>query len=549
MVFLPRSLWLLRMLELRGLARRMLKQMKRPAGALFVLIYVCMFLPSLLNAFMVRGISPQLASEWILRGAPFAIGMLCLMAILAPESKISFNFKPAEIDVLFSGPYSRRHVVTYKLLGSLTGALFIAVIFFIVSFAFAPSKIGLFTGIYLGILFATLFSTAYSMLIQAVKIRVKFLGYLAAASVVALLGYTLYTVMRDLASVDEGNFDPQRVIELLFEHPAVRTIRAPFLPFAHVMAADGSTAAWWLWLSVSVFLIAALYLLIVVLDADFMESAIARSARQYATIERFKRGQFITERAATKKRRWSLPELPHFGGFGPIAWRQLTTAAHVWARRILELYILCIVIGVALNRYVMQEALGDLVLPAIGGVLMYITLIAINFIRYDFRSEIDVMDGLKTLPISPMRISAAQFVAPTIVLSSIYIAVGLCESIATGRPGDTLTIAVLGLPFAALFTGIENATFLMWPVRMAFQGNMDLQHMGRAFLSFFVKFIILVPACGLAGAVGFGCALLLGSQFLGVMTAALVLAIEAVCTIPATAWAFEKFDPSRDTPP
>lgn len=45
---------------------------------------------------------------------------------------------------------------------------------------------------------------------------------------------------------------------------------------------------------------------------------------------------------------------------GPIAWRQLTTAAHVWARRILELYILCIVIGVALNRYVMQEALGDL---------------------------------------------------------------------------------------------------------------------------------------------------------------------------------------------
>lgn len=35
------------------------------------------------------------------------------------------------------------------------------------------------------------------MLIQAVKIRVKFLGYLAAASAVALLGYTLYTVMRD----------------------------------------------------------------------------------------------------------------------------------------------------------------------------------------------------------------------------------------------------------------------------------------------------------------------------------------------------------------
>lgn len=549
MVFLPRSLLLLRMLELRGLARRMLKQAKRPAGALFVLIYVCMFLPSMLNAFMVRGISHEVASEWILRGAPFAIGMLCLMAILVPESKISFNFKPAEIDVLFSGPYTRRQVVTYKLLGLLSGALFVSVIFFIVSFAFAPSSVGLFTGIYLGILFTTLFSTAYSMLIQAVKIRIKFLGYLTAASVVALLGYALYTVMRDFASVEKANLDPQRVIELLFEHPAVRAIRAPFLPFAHVMAADGGAAAWWLWLAASVSMIALLYLLIIVLDADFMEAAMARSARQYATIERFKRGQFISERAATKKRRWSLPELPHFGGFGPIAWRQLTTAAHVWARRIVELYILCIVIGIVLNQYVAQDGLGDFVLLVVGGLLMYITLLAINFIRYDFRSEIDVMDGLKTLPISPMRISAGQLVAPTLLLSSIYIAVGLCASIATGRPGDAVVIALLGPPFAALFTGIENAIFLVWPVRMAFQGNVDLQHMGRSFLSFFVKSVVLVPACGLAVAAGFGCAYLLDSQFAGVVAAALVVSIEAVCTIPATALAFERFDPSTDTPP
>ncbi|MCC6795156.1 MAG: hypothetical protein IT366_08555 [Candidatus Hydrogenedentes bacterium] len=538
------------MLELRGLARRMLKQAKRPAGALFVLIYVCMFLPSVLNAFMARGISPKVAGEWILRGAPFAIGMLCLMAILAPESKISFNFKPAEIDVLFSGPYSRRQVITYKLLGTLTGALFVSVIFFIVSFALAPSKIALFFGIYLGVLFAALFSTAYSMLIQAVKIRVKILGYLTAASVVALLGYALYSVMRDFAAIDHGIADPRReVIELLFEHPVVRTINAPFLPFAHVMAADGSASAWWLWLTVAVSQIAALYLLIVLLDADFMEAAMARSARQYAMVERFKRGQFITERAATKKRRWSLPELPQLGGFGPIAWRQLTTAAHVWARRIVELYILCTVIGIVLNRYIMQDGLSDFVLPVIGGLLMYITLLAINFIRYDFRSEIDVMDGLKTLPISAMRISAAQLVTPTVLLSLIYVAVGLCASIATGRPGDAVTIALLGPPFAALFTGIENATFLVWPVRMAFQGGVDLQHMGRAFLSFFVKFIVLAPACGLAAAAGLGCALLFDRQFAGVVAAALVLTIGAICTVPATAMAFEKFDPSTDTPP
>jgi len=297
-MLLPRALVLLKLLEMRGMARRMLKQMKRPAGALFVVAYICMFLPAVLSSLLMRKSPIQLSSDWILRGAPALIGCLCVMSMLAPEMRIAMNFKPAEIDVLFTGPYSRRHILTYKLMGTVLGSLFMALIFFLASFAFAPTRLPMFVGIYLSILFATMFSTAYSMLIQAVSVRVKYLGYLVAAGVFGALGYAIYTVLTDVSNTAGVQSDPALIYEFVFQHPVVRWMSMPFMPFAHVMAADGGAAAWAMWTTVSAAIVVALYVLIVLLDADYMEAAMARSAKQYATLERFKRGHFISARAA-----------------------------------------------------------------------------------------------------------------------------------------------------------------------------------------------------------------------------------------------------------
>ncbi|NUM53742.1 MAG: hypothetical protein HUU46_08870 [Candidatus Hydrogenedentes bacterium] len=548
-MFLPRGLVVLKLLEWRGLARRLFKQMKRPAGALFVVVYVAMFAPAVLNSLLLNRSESHVPIDWVLRIAPLGIGMLCVLSMLAPELRVAFNFKPAEVDWLFTGPYSRRQLITYKLFGAAFGSLFMTVIFFLATFAFSPTRLPMFLGMYLAVLYATLFSTAYSMLVQAVSVRVKYLGYGIAAAMLGSLGYALFTVFRDLSNAAGVQRDPMLLAELVFQHPVIHWMRMPFVPFAHVMAADGGTVVWAMWTLLTATMVAALYAIILVLDADFMEAAMARSARQYAALERFKRGQFISERAITRKRRWSLPDLPRLGGFGPVAWRQLTAATHGWGRRIIELYVLCIVGGLLLRRYDVDEAVRDVSLPALMGILVYITVLGVNFVRFDFRSDIDVMDGLKTLPVGSRQIAAAQLVAPSLVLSAVYLAIGLGSAIAVNRPGNVIAIAVLALPFSALVIGMENVTFLLWPTRMAFQQTMDIQHVGRSFFVLMVKFLILAPALGLAVAAALACGFLLSSWTLACAVASAIMILEAALTIPAIAAAFEKFDPSTDTPP
>lgn len=548
-MFLPRALVILKLLEMRGLARRLLKQMKRPAGALFVLIYVAMITPAIVNSLVLERSPARVPAEWVLRGAPIGIALLCLLSMLAPELRVAFNFKPAEVDMLFTGPYTRRQLITYKLLGTAFGSLFMTVIFFLATFMFSPTRLAMFSGMYLAILFVTLFSTAYSMVVQSVSVRAKYLGYGVAAAVLGSSGYAFFAVFRDLSNAVGVQRDPKLLIETVLLHPAVHWTSIPFVPFAHVMAADGGAGAWALWTLLAACMVVALYAIIVVLDADFMEAAMTRSAKQYATLERFRRGQFISERAMARKRRWTLPDLPRLGGFGPVAWRQITGAAHGWGRKIVQLYALCIIGGLLLQRYDVNETVRDVSLPALLGILVYITVLGANFIRFDFRSDIDIMDGLKTLPIGPRRIAAAQLVAPSLVLSSIYVAIGLGAAIAVDRPGNALAVAILALPFSALFLGVENVTFLLWPTRMAFQQTMDMQHVGRAFFALMVKFLILAPALGAAVGAAMLCGFLTRFWALGYLAAAAILFFEAGLTVPAIAAAFEKFDPSTDTPP
>src|SRR5690242_20038553 len=87
-VLLPRALILLKMLELRGLARRTFKQMKRPAGALFVVFYILMFLPMTLSAIFIHKAPLEHAAEWILTGAPLVLGVICVLSILMPETRV-----------------------------------------------------------------------------------------------------------------------------------------------------------------------------------------------------------------------------------------------------------------------------------------------------------------------------------------------------------------------------------------------------------------------------------------------------------------------------
>ncbi|MDZ4860753.1 MAG: putative ABC exporter domain-containing protein [Candidatus Hydrogenedentes bacterium] len=545
---MPRALWVLKCLEIRGWARRFLRLLKRPAGILILICYFFMFGPAMLSGLVMERDELRIPAEWIARGAPLGLALMCLIVLLRPGMRFSFNFKPAEIDVLFTGPYTRRHLVTYKLVGNISGALFISLIMFAASLAFIPSRLPMFLGMFLGFLFIFLFTTLYGTILQAVSSRIQFVGYAISGALVFAVGYSMYAVFSDLASAVGMTPAPALLFDAVFNHPVVKSISLPFIPFANVMA-GGPVLALSTWAAVCVAMIALEYVLIIWLDADYMESAMTRSARQYEALERFKRGQVMSYRTSTRRRNWTLPSLPRWGGFGPIAWRQLLGATHNWGRVILLLYIVCVAGGLALPLTEHREKLGNLSLPLLLGFLAYISILVTNLFRFDFRSEIDTMDSLKTLPVSAATVSLAQITAPVVLMCSIYLAFGLGVAIAVRRPEIVLIVAVLAPSFAALLMAVENLTFLIWPARLGHQGNLDAKSLGRGFISFLVKIVILAPACGIAVAVAFANRWLFDSWAPGYFFASVILGLEAALVVPFVASAYARFDPSIDTPP
>ncbi|HRI87111.1 MAG TPA: putative ABC exporter domain-containing protein [Candidatus Hydrogenedentes bacterium] len=546
-MLMPRALWLLKFLELRGALRRFARQLKRPAGLVLLLVYVCIFAPGFLNAYL-RGDTFELPPEWILRGGPLIIGAMCLLTLLTPGLRFALHFKPAEVDVLFTGPYSRRHLITYKLFGNMSGALFMSLVTFVASLAFMPAKLPVFAGMFLAFLFTFLFSALYGMFIQALTSRVRYLGWIVAAIVLASVAFIVFLVLRDVTSMVGGARDPSRVLSEFFDHHLIKAISFPFMPFAHVMV-GGPILDHLFWMGICAIMIVAEYVLIIWLDADYMESAIVRSARHHEALERFKRGQSMSYGAVLRRRRWTLPSLPYWGGFGPVAWRQLLGAFHVWARTLLGLAVVCLAGGMIVLQYDVSEDIRDLSLPALMGVSVYLSLLVTNLFRFDFRSEIDSMDQLKTMPASSFAIAAAELVAPTVTLTAIYLVLAVGTAIAMQRPEIVGIVLLISPPFAMLLMAIENFVFLTWPARVAHRGNMDSQQMARTFLGLLVKFLIMVPAGAVAVGVALACGFILKSWLLAWIAASWILTLEAALMLPVVAHAYDKFDPSVDTPP
>src|SRR5262249_25674263 len=113
--------------------------------------------------------------------------------------------------------------------------------------------------------------------------------------------------------------------------------------FATILAQTPTEMLWPFLLGVAVDL--ALVGLIFALDADYLESSAAVSARLYARLQRA-RGRLVSVEseggqpvAPSTRPRWTLPMLPWLGGIGPLVWRQSTAALRSRARLVFLLVL------------------------------------------------------------------------------------------------------------------------------------------------------------------------------------------------------------------
>lgn len=545
---LPRALLLLKFLELRGFIRRFGRQLRTPTGALFGLFYLLMVAFIVVPAFLGRRSATDgfLAEEFAPHGIALVMALFCVISLVVPTSRAALHFKPAEVDFLFSGPYTRRQIISYKLAGLATGAIFMALILSLSLLPFLHLWATAFVGFFLASYFVMLFGTAYSFFLSAISERFRYGGYVLAAAVVYGCVRSIRSLYLDVLG---AGGTPRTFWSDLIHLPVIKAVTAPFAPFANVAAGIGPLSAWLSGLAIALFMTVALYIMVLLLDADYMEASIARSAKAYARLERLRRGQTPLTGAGSIRVKWSIPEFPYAGGVGPIVWRQLTTFART-SRVVTIVMLLLLAGGVAARYFEWLVPARDAALPMLVGMMVYFTMLGLNFFRYDYRGDLDTFDALKTLPFSPYAIAAGQVIAPSLAITLLHLVFTLAAGIAFDRPDVFIITLIVSPAMNALMLGVENLTFLLWPTRMFVSGAADFQAMGRNMFTFFVKMIILLPAAGIAIGLGMLVHIMRGDNWLlPYFVCSGVLVLEAAAIIPLVAAAFDRFDPSSDTPP
>lgn len=540
---MPPGLAKLLSLRFRATLRRLVRGMKTVRGAFFWLVGAGVFLlwigPSLVMFITAPG---QPEPEGFRRVFPLAMLGFALLHVIQGSAQKSIHFQPAEVDFLFSGPFTRRQLLLYKLAATVPANLLGALFFSVYFTRYSPLWIASFAGLLLVSLLLQLLAMASALVSETIGEyaynRVR-RGVLVV--VFAVIGIVLWRLLAPVAGQDLW----QVVTEFRESLPG-RIMLAPFEPFSRTITAGSLFPELLGWGSLALGIDAMLLGLVMWLDVNYLESAIAVSQKLYQRVQRARRGGNAW--ASEAKARGRLPPFPRLGGAGPIAHSQLLRAMRGAPSLLAFVAILAGIMGamIAFSGEEPKSFLGVLI-----GQMVFFTVIFARTLTYDFRGDLDHMDWLKTLPFSPNAMAAGELFAPVLFLTAIHLLLLAATGLFLGQPPLVLLAAgAFSLPFNALLFSLENLIFLLFPSRFTPGTAGSFQFFGRMTVETFVKLAILVLLGGLAAGIG----ALAYLVFSGSWVAAFVLAWaaligEAAAMVPCLGWCFRRFDVSLDTPP
>lgn len=541
-VLIHPALMTLLAMRVRAAVRRFLKKLQTPAGCLFAGVaggFMMLWLgPALLESFL----RPDPSPEGIRRYGPLMLFGYTLLTLFSAKRERGIFFSASEVTFLFAGPYSRRQLLVYKLISQQIGVLIISIFFTAIFAVRASTLFGGWLGILLSLSFMNLIQTLIVLLGQSLRERAYNLS-----RKLALAGLALILVGGALAEVpvDLERPDPFAILRGVLESRTLAIMTLPFLPFVEVMAAPGLAAmAPWLGLALALQLTAVW--IIVRLDADFLEASMATSRRVHERLEKARRGQTVWTPAAGSTRR-RIPGPWHLFGAGPILWRQLTTAIRSSSGAFLFSFLLLagfVAFGVIGSTGRLDDEIQTLV--TMGGVALLFILP--GFLTFDFRGDMENLESLRLLPVSPYAIVLGELAAPVLVASCVAVPPFLILGPTLGLDPLSIGLAAVLIPAVLTFTiGLENLVFLLSPGRQSVNAG-DLQGFGRNILLSLLKGLVFIGAIAVTGVL-----MLIGSAILGrspawlFVASGLVTAAAAdILLIPTLARAFQRIEPTRD---
>jgi hypothetical protein len=524
-----------------GKLRHSLRGVRTPRGVIFVLLgtlALSLWLgPALYRALKLPHADPQMVRTM----APFAILGFCLSNLFTSFGDSAVAFTGAEVDFLFYGPFSRRSLLGYKILKTTLGTAFSTLIFSVLLLRYSASWLSCFVGMWLTIQFMQLFAMATIMVGQTIGQR----AYTGTRRILLIAAALLGLAAIAPVLVAHLHSKPLELMTRIHGTIAGRVLLAPFDVFARTITARPWDLLQW---ALPAFAINLLMLAVVIgLDANYLETAANVSQRRYERRQRARHGGVARMNDGSGPR-FKVMQLPRLGGAGPIAWRQLVGAA----RSSRALLILLLLIGIAASAFLLHHGGGSPTSVAkLIGTVAWMNVVFISMLKFDFRDELDRLDLLRSLPIRPIAVAAAEVFTPVLVLTAMQATLLIGVALSFKHAWRfVIPAAAFAVPFNLLHVSIENLLFLMFPLRSAGLIAGDMQLFGRQMVIFCCKFFLLLAALFVAAAVG-TVGYILGHQSWTAFAAVSWVAVSviALATIPLLARVYFRFDPSVDTPP
>ena len=510
--FHPATLQLL-WLQSRGRRRRMVAgfcQTRRLVLSAIACVLAVLWLGNAAMTVWLR----ETASPEMLR-AMLALGMVLYAgwhftkaAFFRPESP--FDWPPAEREILLAMPLRPRDLVAYQLASVTVTTVVKAGLLTLLLLPDLRCVTLAFVGMMLAMMTLEMLRMAIEIATWSMGRR-AFLSYRAAV-VTALVagGFAVGTVIvRDDAfggPIDGGEGFLQNLLSVLIRLNAsdLGYVALPFRPFIDLVLADALTATK-VWLAAAV-------LAIVTGQAVGVIGFYTAIAGRVASRERrnFRPNGESRDADSTHSRlgpmlgaeiRLPLGCIPHWGGAGPLAWRQLVGARRHWGSLLTAMIAPAVLASVPC--FVIADSRMAL-LSTTGTLAFYTFLLLPTALRFDFRRDLDRLATIKGLPITPAAAAIGQTLAPVLIATLFQSMVLAFAIVARSLPLLNLFMAMLVMvPLNVLVFALENLIYLLYPYRMQQEG---LEIFVRTMLTFtgkgllFVVGLVILSAWGLAAA-------------------------------------------------
>jgi hypothetical protein len=483
------------------------------------------FIAAWLGSMLMQGLrsGPQDPEAWH-RWVPVFVLFMLATSVLRSSADRAISFSPAEVQFLFT----------------------------IIGMSYIGSPLRTFPGIFSTFLLVQFLSLLVAMVRErAGQVFTGRLGWGVGALVLILTATSLFA---GTGALDPR--DPQALLEAIRSGSGWRAFEVVLAPF--ILAITAPAPGELLLPLVGATLINGAVLgAILLLDANYLEASSRIGERIYADVQRAQTQGIARAKPSGRHRR--VPRLPHWGGAGTMAWRQLVAVR----RGPFGLVVSLLAIGAVVGVWLSISDLEILFVLVVGALLFPAIILIADYLRFDFRGDFEALEALKAMPLRPVPIVLGQIAVPTVLLTLLELVIVGPLLAAAGFPGVVPFAAIVLLMVNALIFSMKNYLFLHFPVSLRERNPADIRFFGRTVLFLMIEGIVVTAAVGVSAVIAFfaSAAFILGLGSLGmsVPPAGLITATSAAfcvffCALFAgplfglvwlTGRAYQNLDPSR----